>query len=81
MTSNRDYFRSRLILADVGRWLGREHSHPAVLVGQVGVAPIVSYYARSNTYKVFNGDASDAFILGLVRTARPMWWSCDPGSS
>jgi hypothetical protein len=66
LTSNKDYFQARRMLADTGRWLGREHSNPSVLVGQTGIAPIVSYYARSSAYEAFNRDASNAFILGLV---------------
>ena len=70
MTSNKEYFQARQMLADVGRWLGREHPNPSVIVGQWGIAPIVSYYARSDSYEVFDRAASDASILGLVAQSR-----------
>jgi hypothetical protein len=70
MTSNMDYFRSRRMLADVGRWLACRYSRPPVLVGPVGIVPIVSHYARGGRYNAFEYTASDAIILDLVAQDR-----------
>ena len=70
MTSNMDYFRSRRMLADVGRWLACRYSRPPVLVGPVGIVPIVSHYARGGRYDAFEYTASDAIILDLVAQDR-----------
>jgi hypothetical protein len=68
--SSKEYFQSRRTLADLGRWVGRQHANPSVLVGQVGIAPIVSFYAGCHAYETFNRDASDALILGIVTQSK-----------
>ncbi len=66
MTGNVNYFESRRMAMDLGRWLGQKYPTPTRLVGPMGLTPIVSYYANHCPYEMFSKDASDAGILGDV---------------
>jgi hypothetical protein len=68
LTSSRSYFKTRRIEVDTGRWLGREFPAPLRIVGPLGVAPVVSYYAGGDaSHTTFRWDASDAAILAMVK--------------
>jgi 4-amino-4-deoxy-L-arabinose transferase-like glycosyltransferase len=66
MTGNAKYFETRRTAADLGRLLRREYPRPFRLVGPIGLAPIVGYYAHSGSCLVLGQDAGDALILGAV---------------
>jgi hypothetical protein len=66
MTSNTKDFEMRRMAADVGRWVQREFSAPPMLVGPVGITPMVSYYSHNGSYQAFCWEAEDAFIVWLV---------------
>jgi len=66
LTSSRDYFKTRRAEVDAGRWLGQKMPRPMRLVGPLGAAPIVGFYAGA-TFATYRWDASDAIILELVR--------------
>jgi hypothetical protein len=70
MTSNWKYFETRQMAADMGRWVERELPARPMLVGPVGITPIVSYYAHGSPYQMFRWEASDASILDLVEQNR-----------
>ncbi len=70
MTSNRAYFAGRRTAVDVGLWVRREFPRPTVLVGPLGVTPIVSYYAAESPYRAFSCDAKDEFILKIIENSR-----------
>ena len=60
------------MLADVGRWLACRYSRPPVLVGPVGIVPIVSHYARGGRYEAFrvHGQRCDHPRLSGARQGR-----------
>ncbi|MCD4726826.1 MAG: hypothetical protein K8R46_04140, partial [Pirellulales bacterium] len=70
MTSNRVYFAGRQTAVDVGLWVRREFPRPTVLVGPLGVTPIVGYYAAESPYRAFSCDAKDEFILKIIENSR-----------
>ncbi len=70
MTSNRVYFAGRQTAVDVGLWVRREFPRPTVLVGPLGVTPIVSYYAAGSPYRAFSCDAKDELILKIIENSR-----------
>ena len=47
---------------------GYDREFPArpMLVGPVGITPIVSYYAENSPYQAFRWEASDALIMAMV---------------
>jgi hypothetical protein len=66
MTSNTTYFETRQMAADLGRWVDREFPSRPMLVGPVGITPIVSYYAENSPYQAFRWEASDASIMAVA---------------
>ena len=66
MTSNGKYFETRRMAADMGRWVEREFPTRPMLVGPVGITPIVSYYAQGSPYQMFRWEAGDASIMDMV---------------
>ncbi len=70
MTSNRVYFAGRQTAVDVGLWVRREFPRPTVLVGPLGVTPIVGYYAAESPYRAFSCDAKDELILKMIENSR-----------
>ncbi len=66
VVGNAQDFRTRRMAADVGRWLEREFPTTPMLVGPVGITPIVSYYAHGSPYCAFRWEADDATILSMV---------------
>lgn len=70
MTSNRSYFAGRQTALDVGQWVLREFPQPTVLAGPLGVTQIASYYAADSAYQAFCCDASDEFILKMIKNSR-----------
>ena len=70
MTSNRAYFAGRQTAVDVGLWVRREFPRPTVLVGPLGVTPIVGYYAAESPYRAFSCDTKDELILKMIENSR-----------
>jgi hypothetical protein len=70
MTSSTKYFETRRMAADMGRWV--QHQFPArpILVGPVGITPIVSYYAENSPYQTFRWESGDASIMALVEQSK-----------
>lgn len=66
MTSNTKYFETRRMAADMGRWMQREFANRPILVGPVGITPIVSYYANGMPYQMFRWEAGDDSILEMI---------------
>lgn len=71
MTSNTKYFETRRMAADMGCWMQREFVDPPMLVGPVGITPIVSYYASRTPFEMFRWEAGDASILTLIEQSKP----------
>jgi hypothetical protein len=70
MTGNWKYFDTRQMAADVGRWVQEEFPARPMLVGPVGITPIVSYYAQGSPYQMFRWEASDASIMDIVEQSK-----------
>lgn len=70
LTSNTKYFETRHMAADVGRWLRQEYPSRPMVVGPVGITPIVSYYARNCPSAAFPWEADDGAIMTMVEQSR-----------
>lgn len=70
MTSNAKYFPTRRMAADVGRWVQHEFPARPMLVGPVGITPIVSYYAQNSPYQAFRWETGDASIIEMVEQSK-----------
>jgi hypothetical protein len=72
MSSNQRYFASRKLAADLGRWVGHGPWSAPMIVGPVGLTPIVSFYAGKGRYEMFRIDSADAVTIGrLVEQCHP----------
>jgi hypothetical protein len=70
MTSNGKYFETRRMAADLGFWVRDNYSRPPVIVGPVGITPIISFYAHNAPYRPFRWEADDDLIMSLVEQSR-----------
>jgi 4-amino-4-deoxy-L-arabinose transferase-like glycosyltransferase len=66
LTSNGKYFTTRRMAADLGCWMRREYATPPMIVGPVGITPIIGFYADS-PYRMFRCEAGDGAIMRMVK--------------
>jgi hypothetical protein len=66
LTCNREYFATRRAAVAVGDWVRHEVPAPAMLVGPVGITPIISYYAHNGPYQVFCWEADEKSVVNVV---------------
>jgi hypothetical protein len=72
MSSNQRYFASRKLAADLGRWVRHGPWSAPMMVGPVGLTPIVSFYAGKGRYELFRMDTADAATIAqLVEQCHP----------
>jgi 4-amino-4-deoxy-L-arabinose transferase-like glycosyltransferase len=70
MASNEKYFETRQMAADLGCWVRNEYPAPPVIVGPVGITPIISFYAQNAPYRPFRWEAADESILAMIHQSR-----------
>jgi hypothetical protein len=72
MVSNRCYFASRKLAVALGRWVHEAPWTAPMVVGPVGLTPIMEFYADKGRYELFRTDTADALaIAGLVKRYHP----------
>lgn len=55
----------------VGRWLGQQGHLPAVMVGPMGAATVVSYYSGVRDVRTFPWNSGDDQVLAMVHANHP----------
>lgn len=63
--SNTKYFETRQMAVDLGRWTKTQFPDSPMLLGPVGITPIVSYYANGIPYHAFRWETNDAMIVAI----------------
>jgi hypothetical protein len=64
------YFETRQMAADLGHWTKTRFPDSPMLLGPVGITPIVSYYADGIPYHAFRWETNDAMIVAISGNSR-----------
>ncbi|MEN6405619.1 MAG: glycosyltransferase family 39 protein [Thermoguttaceae bacterium] len=71
LTSNRSYFKTRRAEVEVGRWLDQNLPKPLHIVGPVGVASVIGFYADcEDSFTTYRRDAAESTIVALIRSEK-----------
>jgi hypothetical protein len=65
IVGNEKYFETRQMAVDLGRWTKAQSVVSPVLLGPIGITPIVSFYADGVPYYAFRWETTDAAIVSL----------------
>lgn len=70
LTSNTEYYEVRHTAGALGRKIHDKYATPPVIVGPLGITPIVSYYAGNCPYHAFRWEADDKTVLAFADDSR-----------